>query len=141
MSRLPAGRRGSGGDGKGGQDLVVEEVGERAVPDVVEEAGHPQRLDDQALRRGGRPGGDAARAQARIERPRPESRLVHHAQTVGEPRVLGGREDPSGALELADPAEPLDPRRVEQVLLGDRPRRAGPAAPDSAGVSRLVSSM
>ena len=33
------------------QDVVVEEMGERAVPDVVEQAGHPQGLDDQALRR------------------------------------------------------------------------------------------
>ena len=45
-------------------------------------------------------------------------------EAVGEPRVLGRREDPAGALELADPAQPLEPRRVEQVLLGDRPRRA-----------------
>ena len=32
-----------------GQDVVVEEVGERSVPDVVEQAGHPERLDDEAL--------------------------------------------------------------------------------------------
>ena len=54
---------------------------------------------------------------------------MHDAQTVGEARVLGGREDPAGALELADPAQPLEPGRVEQVLLGDvlvgQPGRAG----------------
>ena len=33
--------------------------------------------------------------------------------------MLGGREDPAGALELADPTEPLQPGRVEEVLLGD----------------------
>ena len=51
VSRLPAGRRGSAGAAKGGQHVLVEEVGERPVPDVVEQAGHPQRLDDQALGR------------------------------------------------------------------------------------------
>ena len=44
---------------------------------------------------------------------------MHDAQAVGEARVLGGREDPAGALQLADPAQPLEPGRVEQVLLGD----------------------
>ena len=44
---------------------------------------------------------------------------MHDAQAVGEARVLGGREDPARALELADPAQPLEPGRVEQVLLGD----------------------
>ena len=34
-----------------GQDVVVEEVGERPVPDVMEEPGHPQRLDDEPLGR------------------------------------------------------------------------------------------
>ena len=36
---------------EGGQDLLVEEVGERAVSDVVEEARDPERLDDEPLRR------------------------------------------------------------------------------------------
>ena len=40
-----------GGGREGGQHVVVEEVGERSVPDVVEQAGHPHRLDDEALRR------------------------------------------------------------------------------------------
>ena len=38
---------------------------------------------------------------------------------MGEARVLGGREDPARALELADPAQPLEPGGIEQVLLGD----------------------
>ena len=38
---------------------------------------------------------------------------------MGEPRVLGGREDPASALQLADPAQPLEPRGIEEVLLGD----------------------
>ena len=44
---------------------------------------------------------------------------MHDAQAVGEARVLGRREDPARALELADPAEPLQPGRVEDVLFGD----------------------
>ena len=109
--------------------MVVEEVGERSVPDVVEQAGHPERLDDEPFRRDrlagpgpgpGRAGGRGeGHPEARIERPRPESRLVHDAEAVREAGVLGGREDPAGALELADPAQPLEPGGVEQVLLGD----------------------
>ena len=51
VSRLPAGRRGVGRGREGGQHVVVEEVGERPVADVVEQPGHPQRLDDEPLRR------------------------------------------------------------------------------------------
>ena len=82
--------------------------------------GHPQGLDDQPLGRDGLAGPAASDgAQARVERAGPQPGLVHDAEAVREPRVLGGREDPARALELADPAQPLEPRRVEQVLLGD----------------------
>ena len=50
----------STGAGKAAEDLVVEEVRERAVPHVVEEAGDSQRLDDQALGRDA----DSPRARA-----------------------------------------------------------------------------
>ncbi len=40
-----------GGRREGGQHVVVEEVGERSMPDVVQQAGDPERLDDQALGR------------------------------------------------------------------------------------------
>ena len=116
-----AGRHAAGRPGREvGEDVVVEEVGERPVADVVEQAGHPQRLDHQPLRRDrlARAAGER-RPQARVERPRPQAGLVHDPEAVGEPRMLGGREDPAGALELADAAQPLEPRRVEQVLLGD----------------------
>ena len=114
-----------------GQDVIVEEVRERPVPDVVEQSGHPHRLGDEALGRQRsivRVVGEG-RAQAGVERPRPQPGLVHDAQAVREARVLGGREDPAGALELADPAQALEPRRVEEVLLGDvlvrQPGRGG----------------
>ena len=38
---------------------------------------------------------------------------------VDEPGMLGAREHPAGALQLADPPHPLQPLGVEQVLLGD----------------------
>ena len=68
----------------------------------------------------GPPSGSAVQrcAQARVERACPQPGLVHDAEAVGESRVLGGREDPPSTLELADPAQPLEPGRVEEVLLG-----------------------
>ena len=109
-----------GGRREGGQDVVVEEVGERPVA-RRRGAGRPSA----ASRRPGPPRGAGrrrigeCRPQARVERPRPEAGLVHDPEAVGEPRVLGRREDPAGALQLADAAQPLEPRGVEQVLLGD----------------------
>ena len=102
--------------GEGRQHVVVEEVGERPVTHVMEQPRHPHRLDDEALGRDARIG----RSQARVQRARPEARLVHDAQAVREARVLGGGKDPACALELADPAQALEPGRVEQVLLGHR---------------------
>ena len=121
LSVFAPGRRGSGGCREGRQDLVVEEVGERAVADVVEEPRDAQRLDHQPLGRDGLAGRERAerRPQARVQRAGPQPGLVHHAQAVGEARVLGGREHPARALELADPAQALDPGGVEQVVLGD----------------------
>ena len=105
--------------GEGGQHVLIEEVGERPVAHVVEQAGDPQRFDDQPLGRDEIAAGTQRRSQRGIQRPRPQPCLVHHAQTVREPGVLGGREDPACRLQLADPAEPLQPRGVQQVLLGD----------------------
>ena len=65
---------------------------------------------------------------------------MHHAKTVGEAAVLGGREDPSGALQLADAAKALHPRRVQQVLLGDRLRVEARLVAPGPAVSRFVSS-
>ena len=69
---------------EGGQDVVVEEVGERPVPDVVEQPGHPQRLDDEALgRRRLAERRRSVAAQARVERARPQPGLVHDARGRG----------------------------------------------------------
>ena len=58
--------------------------------------------------------------QARVEAAGPQPGLVHHAQAVGEAAVLGGREDPARALELADPAQALEPGGIEEIVLGGR---------------------
>ena len=73
--------------GKPGQDVVVEEMGERPVAHVVQEAGDAQGLDDQALRRNRLAGVDPLEClpEARIEMPRPEPGFVHHAEAVREP--------------------------------------------------------
>ena len=103
-----------------GQHVIVEEVGERPVPDVVEQAGNAQRLDHEPFGRDRALAGRQQRSpQARVERTGPQAGLVHDPEAVRETRMLGGREDPARALELADAAEPLQPRRVEEVLLGD----------------------
>src|SRR4029079_13595521 len=56
--------------------------------------------------------------QRRVQRPCPQPGLVHDAKPVREPGMLRRREHPSGALELADAPEALDPRGVEEVVLG-----------------------
>ena len=108
--------------GEVAQDVLVEEVGERPVPDVMQQPGQPQRLHDQPLR--GRLRARLRRSQGRpqagIKVAGPQPCLVHDAQAVREAAVLGRREDPTSALQLADATHPLDPRRVEQVAFGRR---------------------
>ena len=117
VRRLPSGRRTSAGASKRREHVRVEEMRERPVADVMEQARDAQRLDDQPLRRRGAGAGEG-RSQGGIEVARPQAGLVHDAQAVREPAVLGGREDPARALELAHTPQPLHPGGVEQVLLG-----------------------
>ena len=96
------------------QEVVVEEMAERAVADVVEQAGHAQQLLDQ--RRRGGVGED--RAQRGVELLGEAAGQVHGAQRVLEAAVLGGGKHPAGGLQLRHATQPLHPRRVDQVLLG-----------------------
>ena len=80
---LAAGPPRIGRGGEGGQDLLVEEMRERAVPDVVQQPGHPQGLHDQALGRDGFGGTDQLAAQAGVQRPCPHAGLVHDARGRG----------------------------------------------------------
>ena len=43
---------------------------------------------------------------------------MHHAEAMREAAMFGGREDPTRALQLADAAQSLQPRAVEQILFG-----------------------
>ena len=131
------------------QDVLVEEVGEGAVTHVVQQAGHPKRLHDQRLRRDRVLGRLALGSRAVVEdvaqrgvqRGAPEAGLMHHPERVDEAGMLGAREDPARALQLADPPHALEPLRVEEVLLGHVLGREEPARTDWSGVSRFVSSM
>ena len=97
------------------QVLLVAEVAERPVAEVVEQAGQPQGLFDQRLRR--RAGLDLG--QRGVHLPRQLAGEMHGAQTVREAAVLGGGEHPPRALQLVDALEALHPRVVDDVGLGD----------------------
>ena len=43
---------------------------------------------------------------------------MHDAEAMREAAVLSGREDPTGALQLADAAKALQPWAVEEILFG-----------------------
>src|SRR5207244_5109765 len=92
--------------------VLVEEVAEWTMPDVMEQAGHPHRLLDHGDRGRVRASG----GQRRVKVPRPLAGQVHRAERVLEARVLGGRENPPGALQLVDAPEALEPGAVDKVL-------------------------
>ena len=77
----------------------------------------------------------AGGAERRVQVLRPFARKVHRAKRVLEARVLGGGEHPPCALQLVNAAEPLQPRTVQQVLLGRVPRHPTGAALRDAKVS------
>ncbi len=95
--------------------LLVAEVAERPVPDVVQQAGEAHRLFHEGQRGSRR----LDLAQRRVDGLREQAGEVHHAEAVREAAVLGGREDPPRALQLVDALEPLHPRAVDHVGLGD----------------------
>ena len=97
------------------QVLLVAEVAEGAVAEVVQEAGHAQRLLHQRLRRRAR----LDLRQRGVDLPRQLAGEVHGAQAVGEAAVLGGGEHPPRALQLMDALEALHPRVVDHVGLRD----------------------
>ena len=108
-----------------GQEVLVEEVAERAVAHVVQQGGQPhQRLDVAAA---GHVGADLA--QALVERGDGPAGQVHRPEHVLEPRVLGRGKDPPGGLQLVNLPQPLQPGMVDDLLLGHlarrQPRRRG----------------
>ena len=85
--------------------VLVEEVAERSVPNVVEQAGDAHRLLDQSERRGRL----AAGAQSWVKVARPLACQVHGTQGVLEARVLSCGEHPPRALKLVDATQALQP--------------------------------
>ena len=100
------------------QVVLVEEVAERAVAHVVQQPRHAQHLLHQRRRR------DVCIvvAQGRIEVAGEPPGVVHRPEGVLEAGVLRPGEDPAGALELVDVAQPLHPPAVEDRLLAHLPR-------------------
>ena len=120
---------------RGQQVLLVAEVTEGAVSEVVQEAGHAQGLLDQRLRRRAR----LDLGQRGIDLPRQLAGQVHGAKAVREAAVLGRGEHPPRALQLVDALEPLYPRAVDDVRLGDLPGpRQGDAQAAVEGVGDQV---
>ena len=111
--------------------VLVEEVAEGSVADVMEQPGDPHRLFHE-LRRGNVGQRDL---QRRVKVLGPLARKVHCTERVLKARVLRGRKNPPRALELVDAAQPLQPRRVDQVLLGRLPGDSARAAFGDAKVA------
>ena len=95
--------------------LLVAEVAERAVAEVVEQAGGAQGLLDQRQRR--RTGLDLG--EGGVHLPRQLAGEVHRAEAVGEAAVLRRGEHPPRALQLVDALEPLHPGVVDDVRFRD----------------------
>ena len=117
------------------EEMLVEEVAERPVAHVVQQARHPQqRLDIAAA------GGVGARLlQAGIESLGGPAGQVHDPDHVRKPRVLGRGIDPPGGLQLVNVPQPLHPRIVDDLPLGDLARRESSARRErDVAVDRVV---
>ena len=119
VRRLPDGRRGSGGASNAARTWSSKKWANGPWPTSWSSPAIRSVSTTSPSDGSGSPAAASVGAQARVERARPQPCLVHDPEAVGEARVLGRREDPARALELADPAHALEPGRVEQVLLGD----------------------
>ena len=86
---------------------TLEDVGERAVADVVDQRGGQQRL--AALARRGIVAGDPAEVLERL------LHQVDHAQAVAQPVVIGAGIGQVADPQLMDSAKPLDLGAVEQL--------------------------
>ena len=113
--------------------VLVEEVAERPVADVMQQARHPQRLLDASRRRHLADQG----VEVRMEPAGPLAAQVHGAERVLEARMLAAGEDPPGRLELVDPPQPLQPWVIEQVLLSGHAVAADPLGDLDVAVQRI----
>jgi hypothetical protein len=94
--------------------MVVKEMAVGAVPHVVKQTRHPEKLLHAVRGRGAR----TDFLQRRVKMAAELARHVHRSEGMLKPGMLGRRVNPAGALELVDPPETLHPGGVDQVLLG-----------------------
>ena len=118
-----------------GQKMLVEKMPERPVPHVVQQGGQPhERLD---VAPAGHVGADLA--QALVERGDRPAGQVHRPQHVLKPRMLGRGKDPPGGLQLVNLPQPLEPRVVDDLPLGDFAlRQARRRGEGDVAVDRIV---
>src|SRR6476659_493344 len=90
------------------QEIIVEEVAERAMADVVQQGRDAQEFLHIVDR--GHVG--ELRCQEWVQMSSEASRDMHGSQRMDEPTMLGGRIDPSGALQLKHIAQSLNPGRI-----------------------------
>ena len=105
------------------QIMLVEEMAERAMANVVQQAGQShQRFDISAAGHVG-----ANFLQAVIQPRDGPARQMHDAHHMLKPRMLGGGKDPPGGLQLMNLPHPLDPRMIDDLPLGRLARRQSAA--------------
>ena len=98
------------------EEVVVEEVAERAVAHVVQQAGDPHVLFHVV---GGRAFFAQHLAERGVQAAGEGAGQLHGPQAVLEAAVLRRGIDPAGALKLEDVAEALEPGGVDEVLFRD----------------------
>ena len=100
---------------EGRQIVFVEEMPKRAVADIVQQAGQPQQTFDVT------PAGHigANLFQTVVQRRRSSAGQVHDAQYVLKPGVFGRGENPPRGLQLMDLPQPLQPRMIDDLPLGN----------------------
>ena len=96
------------------QIIVIEEMTEGSMADVMDERGDTKEFLDVVGRRcvGSHP------SQKRIQVPREAAGHMHGTDGMHEARMFGGGIHPTGALELINLPEALDPGGIDQILFG-----------------------
>lgn len=97
------------------EKIVVEEMAKRTVPDIVHQGRDPQELFHII----GRRDVFSRFLEEGIQMSGESSRHVHRPQGMDEAGMLGRRIDPTGALELINVPEALDPRGIDQIFFGE----------------------
>ncbi len=109
------GTEGFVGEAVVGEEVVIEEMAERAVSHVMEQRGHAQQRLDVGL--AGHLGADLA--EAGVQLVGGTAGEEHGTEHVLEAGVFRAGKDPPCRLELMDLAESLHPGVIDDLLFGD----------------------